>query len=243
MGPADFGYFSMSTQGADDGDRDYLRWHQLDHMPEQWQIAGVQWGQRWASTPPCRSARAAEEEAWAEVAHVVSYLMREPIEPTLDEFFSLAQRLRDQGRFPFMLPSRFQGALRLLEAHAAPRALVSPEVVPFRPNRGIYLILEEPADPEAWDAYQQAVHQEVLPEVLAVPGVAGAWVFATTPALRHREIFSPGRYRITVCYLDEEPSEVGERLAEPLRRSWTAATRPLLAAPFESVVKWDWDRF
>jgi hypothetical protein len=243
MSRADFGYFSMSSQGGEDGDRDYLRWHQLDHMPEQWQISGIQWGQRWASTPRCRSARAAEEGEWAELAHVVTYLMREPIEQTLDEFFSLAQHLRDQGRFPFMLASLFQGALRLLETHAAPRALVSPGVVPFRPNRGVYVILEEPADLDAWDAYQQAVHQEVLPEILAVPGVAGAWVFATTSPLRHREIYTPGRYRITVCYLDDEPADVGERLAEPLRRSWTAATRPLLAAPFESVTKWDWDRF
>ncbi len=243
MSRVDFGYFSMSRQGNDDGDRDYLRWHQLDHMPEQWRISGILWGQRWASTPRCRSVRAAEEGKWAALGHVVSYLMREPIEQTLDEFYSLAAHLRDEGRFPFMLPSLFQGALRLLETHAAPRALVSPEVVPFRPNRGVYVTVDEPADPEAWDAYQQGVHTETLPEILAVPGVAGAWVFATTPTVRPREIYTPGRHRVTIYYLDDEPADVGERLADPLRRSWTAATRPLLAAPFESMTKWDWDRF
>ena len=243
MSRADFGYFSMSRHGGGDSDREYLRWHQLDHMPEQWQIAGLLWGQRWASTPRCRAARAIEEGPWAELGHVVSYLMQEPIEPTLDDFFSLAQRLRDQGRFSFMLPSLFQGALRLVETHAAGRALISPEVVPFRPNRGVYITVEQPAEPDAWDAYQQAVHRETLPEILAEPGVAGAWVFTTTPALRAREIYTPGRYRVTVYYLDEEPAEVGERLAGPLRRSWTTATRPLLAAPLESMFRSDWDRF
>lgn len=75
---------------------------------------------------------------WATVAHVVNYLMRVPIEETLNDFFSLAQQLRDLGRFSLGLPSVFQGALRLLETHAAPWALVAPEVVPFRPNRGVY---------------------------------------------------------------------------------------------------------
>lgn len=239
-----FGYFSMSRPGAGDGlDRDYLRWHQLDHMPEQWQIPGIQWGQRWASTPRCRAARVAEEGEWSTLGHLVSYLMAEPIEQTLDDFFSLAGRLREQGRFPFMLPSLFQGALRLLETHAAPRALVSPEVVPFRPNRGVYVSIEEPADSGGWDAYQQDVHRETLPELLALEGVAGAWVFGTAATLRPREIYTAGRYRVTLFYLDEEPAEVAGRLGEALRRSWTSSTRPLLAAPLESMMHWDWDRF
>jgi hypothetical protein len=244
IGTADFGYFSMSRHGSGESDREYLEWHQLDHMPEQWQVRGIAWGQRWASTPRCRAARAASTDEWSQVSHVVNYLMREPIEGTLDEFFSLAQRLRDMGRFPFMLPSLFQGALRLFETHAAPRTQISPDVVPFRPNRGIYLILEEPAGPTGWDAYQQRLHAEFLPELVTVPGVAGAWVYGTAPGLQEREIYTPGRFRVTVCYLDDDPADVGERIAEPLQRVWEdASTRPLLAAPFESMVEWVWDRF
>jgi len=244
MSRAQFGYFSISRHGAGESDRDYLRWHQLDHMPEQWQIPGIAWGQRWASTPECRAARAAAEGDWAELGHVVNYLMREPIEQTLDDFFSLAQQLRDAGRFPFMLPSLFQGALRLLEMHAAPRALVTAAVVPFRPNRGVYVIVEEPADPDRWDSYQQSLHVGTLPQILAEPGVAGAWVFGTAAALGHRDIYTEGRYRVTICYLDDEPAEVAQRIAVPLRRAWQdGASRPLLAAPLESMLAWAWDRF
>ncbi len=244
MGTAEFGYFSMSRHGDGDSDRDYLEWHQLDHMPEQWQIRGVAWGQRWASTARCRAARAAEIGDWAEVSHVVNYLMREPVEHTLDEFFALAQTLRDADRFPFMLPSVFQGALRLSGTQVAARAAVSADVVPFRPNRGIYLIIEEPAVPALWDAYQRDLNAETLPELLSVPGVAGAWVYETETDLRQRDIYTPGQFRITVCYLDDAPAEVAARVAEPLRRAWqNESTRPLLAAPFESIVEWVWDRY
>ncbi|MGH9081023.1 MAG: hypothetical protein ACRDYE_13315 [Acidimicrobiales bacterium] len=76
-----------------------------------------------------------------------------------------------------------------------------------------------------------------------MPGIAGAWTFATTPAIR-RPAFTPGEYRITLCYLDDEPGRVGERLGPLMTR--VAADQPvqlLLAAPFESLVRWDWDRF
>jgi hypothetical protein len=57
-------------------------------------------------------------------------------------------------------------------------------------------------------------------------------------------MFTDGDYRMTVCYLDDEPATVGERLGPVLDRMWRSApVRPLLAAPFESVIPWDWDRF
>jgi hypothetical protein len=57
-------------------------------------------------------------------------------------------------------------------------------------------------------------------------------------------MFTAGEYRITVCYLDDEPAAVGDLLAPVLERLWAAApARPLLAAPFESLMRWDWTRF
>ena len=87
------------------------------------------------------------------------------------------------------------------------------------------------------------MHVELLPDLVSVPGVAGAWTFGTTPSIR-RPMFTDGDYRMTVCYLDDDPATVGERLAPVLDRWWaTAPVRPLLAAPFESMMIWDWDRF
>lgn len=238
------GFFSISEHAEGGDDRPYLGWHQLDHMPEQYQLPGLVAGQRWASTGACRASRAAEEEDWRAVAHVVCYLMGEPLDQTLDDFLGLGQKLTDMGRFSHRLPSRYTGALSLLETHAAPRALVVPEVVPFRPNRGVYLVVEEPTDRTAWDDYLQRAHTETLPELVGIPGVAGAWVFGTSPSISPRANFSPGRFRMTLYYLDDDPATVGGRLAEPLERSWKGApTKPLLAAPFESMMIWDWDRF
>ena len=238
------GFFSISRHSESGDDRPYLGWHQLDHMPEQYQLPGLVGGQRWASTSSCRAARAAEADEWAAVAHVVCYLMGEPLDQTLDDFLDLGQKLADMGRFSHRLPSVYTGALRLLETHSAPAALVVPEVVPFRPNRGVYYVAEEPTGEEGWDDYLQRAHSETLPELLSVPGVAGAWIFGTTPAIAPRRNIMPGRYRMSLFYLDDDPAAVAERLAEPLRRSWKdAPTRPLLAAPFESMMIWDWDRF
>ena len=237
------GFFSLSHCSPTGDDRPYLAWHQLDHMPEQYQLPGMLLGQRWASTPACRAARAAERDSWSAVDHVVCYLMGNPVDETIDEFLRLGRHLAELGRYSEALPSQYRGALRLLEAHAAPRALVSPEVVPFRPNRGIYLIVEEPTDPAAQDGYLQRVHAEVLPELVSVPGVAGAWTYGTSPAIR-RPMFTEGRYRMTVCYLDDDPATVAARLAPVMEQAWsTAPVRPVLAAPFESMMIWNWEHF
>jgi len=237
------GFFSLTRRSSSGDDRSYLRWHQLDHMPEQYRLPGMILGQRWASTPQCRSSRAAEVGDWSKVEHVVCYLIGDPVDRTLEEFFTLGRTLREMGRFSQRMPAQYAAALRLLECHVAPRALVHPEVVPFRPNCGVYVIVEEPTDTSLWDAYLRRSHAELLPEVVAVDGIAGIWVFGTTPSLERPEC-TPGDYRITLCYLDREPTEVGSRIAPILQKAWDGApSRPVLAAPFESMMKWDWDRF
>jgi hypothetical protein len=237
------GFFSLSHHDASGDDRSYLDWHQLDHMPEQYQLPGLVAGQRWASTRACREARVVEVGDWSLVEHVVLYLMGNPLDETIDEFLRLGRHLAELGRFPVSLPSHYRGALRLLEAQAAPRALVSAEVVPFRPHRGVQLIVEELEDDAPQDAFIQRMHVDILPELVTVEGVAGAWSYGTTPSIR-RPMFTDGRYRMTVCYLDDEPSVVGERLAPLLEQAWgEAPSRLVLAAPYESMMVWDWDRF
>jgi hypothetical protein len=243
MNKIKLGFFSLSHHSATGDDRPYLEWHQLDHMPEQYLLPGLLFGQRWATTPACQSVRAAEVDDWAKVGNVVCYLMGNPVDETLDEFLTLGRALAEMGRFSHSLPSQFLSALRLLEAQAAPRVLISDDVVPFRPNRGIYLIVEEVDGSQPQDDSLQRLHTEVLPELISVPGVAGALAFGTSPAMR-RPTFTRGAYRITACYLDADPATVGATLAPVLRRLWKSApVRPLLAAPFESMMKWDWDRF
>lgn len=237
------GFFSLSHHATSGNDRPYLEWHQLDHMPEQYQLPGLLLGQRWASTVACRGSRLVASSTWSLVEHVVCYLMGEPLEQTLDEFFALGRRLADLGRFPDSLPSQYIGGLSLLESHAAPRVLVSSEVVPFRPHRGIYLIVEDVAGRPDQNRLLQRMRAEIFPELISVPGVAGTWTFATSDAIR-RPRFTAGDYRMTVCYLDDEPAAVGERIGSVLEVLLADAPSPLvLAAPFESMMLWDWNRF
>lgn len=240
---AKIGFFSLSHRATSGDDRPYLAWHQLDHMPEQYQLPGMLLGQRWASTPECRAARAVEVDSWSLVEHVVCYLMGDPVDETLDGFLTLGRHLAELGRFGHTLPSQYRGGLRLLEAQAAPRVLVSAPVVPFRPHRGIYLIVEEPIGEPEQGAFLQRLHTDVLPTLVTVPGVAGAWTFATSPAIR-RSLFSEGSHRMTVCYLDDDPAAVGTRLAPVVGQLWgTAPARVLLAAPFASLTTTEWERF
>jgi hypothetical protein len=237
------GFFSLSHHATSGDDRDYLDWHQLDHMPEQYQLPGLQLGQRWAATRACRAARLAGEDGWDQVEHVVLYLMGNPLDETIDEFLALGRHLAELGRFSQSLPSHYRGALRLLEAQAAPRALISSEVVPWRPHRGVYFLVEALGEGTGQEHFLQRMHTELLPGLVAVDGVAGAWSFGTTPSIR-RPMFTDGRFRMTVCYLDDEPAVVGERLAEVVGRGWAEApSRLVLAAPYESMMRWEWDRF
>jgi hypothetical protein len=237
------GFFSISHHSPSGDDRPYLAWHQMDHMPEQYQLPGLLLGQRWASTPRCREVRAAAVEGWDGVGHVVCYLIGNPVEDTLDEFFTLGRHLAELGRFSVSLPPQYRGGLRLLETVASPRVLVSAEVVPYRPHRGVYVIIDEPDGSVPQDEALQRIHTRILPNLVEVPGVAGAWSYATSPQIR-RPMFSEGHLRIIVCYLDEDPATVGERLSPLVEQVWsTAPSRLLLAAPLESVVAPDLDRF
>jgi hypothetical protein len=51
---------------------------------------------------------------------------------------------------------------------------------------------------------------------------------------------SPGK-QITYCFLDEDPVACAAGLAERLRQRWASgAVKGLLAAPFYTVVPFDW---
>lgn len=235
------GFFSFTEITDPREHRAYNEWHQLDHMPEQLPLRGVAYGQRWVSTPECTAARLVADETLAPTHYVTLYLMTQPVEETLAEFLALGQRLHGLGRFHQHRRSHLSGPLQLLEAHSSPRVLVSAEAVPYRPNRGIYVIVEEPSGP--LDAHVRWLHQEWTPAVTALDGVAGIWSFATTPRL-NRAGWDPGNRRITVCYLDGEPLPVARDLAPLVESRWAdAPLRPLYAGPLETIIPWQWDWF
>lgn len=178
------GIFSLTAAappGVDDG---YLRWHLLDHMPEQYQLPGIVHGLRWIADGDYPRHRLAANGPLGEIANAVHYLVTDPVEETFDDFVTLGRALRDNGRFSVVRPSLQVAGLRLLQWRSSPRALVSPEVVPFRPHRGVVLIVEEPTDgrPDEWLQWLPAQH---YPALLATPGAAGAWTFGSSAGWSH----------------------------------------------------------
>ncbi len=229
---------SLSASSPSGDDAPYLEWHQLDHMPQQYEIPGLLYGQRWASTPECRAARAVQSERFEPTNHVVQYLFGEPVAQAIDDWFTLGAHLGQVGRFPHRLPAVMLGGFDVVDCHAAASALVTAEVVPYRPNRGMYLVIERPDDanaPAPWT-------DEHVEQLLAIDGVAGLWTFASG-TVRPDRLDTTG-YRIAVCYLDDDPVAVAGPVANVVNERWEhAGVTPEFAAPFVSVRAWEWDRF
>jgi hypothetical protein len=240
-----FGFFSFTEITDPAEHRAYNEWHQLDHLPEQFPLRGIVYGQRWVSTPACKAARAASDPSLDPIHYLTCYLMADPIVETLAEFFDLGRRLHELDRFHRHRRAHLTGPFRVGGAVAAPRVLVSAAAVPFRAHRGLYVVVAEPRDSSARADYERWLAAAHEPAVLAVPGVAGVWSFETPEELTSPR-WSAGLRRITVCWLDDDPVEVAARLAplEVVRRErFDSVSHVTFAGPFETITPWEWDWF
>ncbi len=231
MNKVELGFFSF-TEITDPGEHhSYNEWHMLDHMPEQYPLDGVAYGQRWVSTPACRAARLVSELLLDPVHYMTLYLMTEPVERTLREFMQLGRDLYKVGRFHLHRRSQLSGPFPLLGETVAARVLISAEAVPYRPNLGVYVEVEALPDGghSGSDDPDLEAHRGAL---CSQPGVVGAWSFADE------------RYRMTVSWLDVPPLEVAVRL-EPIveARRKASPTRTVFAGPLEAITPWQWDWF
>jgi len=234
MAKVRIGFFSFTEVTDPAEHRSYNEWHQLDHMPEQYPLAGVVYGQRWVSTPACRRARVFDSAELAPIHYMTLYLMGEPVDSTLEEFEALGVRLRADGRFHEHRRSRLSGPFAVTGMLAAPRVLVSPAAVPYRPNRGVYVVVRDGVDDT------DAAHAEAF---VAAESVAGVWTFATDERFEGL-VWHPGVRTITVCYLDADPLEAAFELGRLVRATVDPRRRPaLFAGPLETITPWRWDWF
>jgi hypothetical protein len=241
MNKVKVGFFSFTEITDPSEHRSYNEWHQLDHMPEQYPLPGMAFGQRWVSTPACRAARAVDGPLLEPVHYVTLYLMTEPVETTLEEFRALGGELRRVGRFHEHRRTVLSGPFDVATVDAAPRVLISAAAVPYRPNRGAYIVVEDlppPEGPTDDGATDPGANVDAL---LEETGVAGVWTFVSDE--EHRTAWRPGRHRVTVCFLDESPLSVSPSLGEVVRRWRPTADAVVHAGPYEAIQPWRWDWF
>ena len=219
-------FVSMANRHPEGLDADYLRWHTLDHRPEQHRLPHVRASLRLVSTPECRAARLAGDARLDAVDHVMTYFFSDPAGLVL--FNELSTALGGAGRKIALLPPVERGVYAVQRKLATPRVKVGADVLPWWPVRGVFLLLER----EMLDATP----------LLDVDGVVGAWSTSTVGVDAKLAGAQPGQH-LTYFFLDDDPVVVAGRLAPELeRRAGETGTRPLLAAPFHPVVPHMWDR-
>lgn len=234
------GIFSLTGPARPDDDGSYLRWHLLDHMPEQFQLAGIVQAQRWIADGAYRDARIAANGALADVGNVVNYLAGNPVQQTLDDFMELGRRLAEVGRFPEVRPSLQLRILALLKWYAAPQALVSAEILPWRPHRGVLLIVETPAIDVETAGWLQWLHAEHYPALLEAPGVAGAWMYGSTTTWDLPAACQGDAQYVTVVYLDDDPVATTHSLRRLIEERWeSGVVQPQFAGPLRTMTQWE----
>lgn len=195
--------FVSFTEVEPGAHRTYNEWHLFDHLPEQYALPGIVGGQRWVLTP-ASAATATASAPLDRVHYVTLYLLAEPLDVTLTDFVHHGIALAKADRFHAGRTSHLAGALRVESARAAPRVLVQPGAVPFRPGTGVHLRLEAVAGGPA--------PADLVDALLGVPGVAGAWTFSGAVP-----VDGPvAGLRLTCAWLDGDPRAVDAALAGAL---------------------------
>lgn len=246
------GFFSF-TEITDPAEHfAYNEWHQLDHMPEQFPIRGIAHGERWVSTPACTSARLADSGPVTPIHYVTCYYLTEPIPETIRDFVDWGAQLRALGRFHRHRRAHLGGPFLFVKGYAAPRVLVSPEAIPYRPKRGVIAQVTDLADPSAGEEVAQWLDRVHYPDLVGLPGVAGLWTFVSQgESAGTFANANPADRRVTLLYLDDDPLAVTGRLAALLDEGRGSGRIPdfagsvdeIFTGPLETITPWQWDWF
>lgn len=219
-------FLSMSTRAADGRDAEYLEWHSLDHRPEQHRIAGLRHSLRVVSTPACRAARLVSDARFDAVDHLMTYFFA--ADAAFEQFNVLSAALGGERR-PFRLQSVYANYFHLAGKLASRRAIAGADVIPWRPARGIVLIVEQGEQSPA--------------SLVDIEGVAGLWWYSGGKPPVANFADNSG-LQVTCCFTDEDPIDTAQRLRASLERRWSAGqAMPLLAAPLYTLVPFEWDRY
>ena len=145
--------------------------------------------------------------------------MLPPLDTSVKSFYALARELHEKNRFFPHRRAIAAGPIPVISTHAARRVSISAAAVPYRPNRGLYVVVGQTDAGSTLDS--------CIGDVLELPGVAGIWAFGpggTTPATRTSLAAPVGSERldeeIVVVYLDDDPLETARGIEYVLSPGW-----------------------
>jgi hypothetical protein len=204
------GFFSFTEITDPSAHEAYNEWHQLDHLPEQFTIEGITFGERWVRSPRCREVEVAKGPLLDPFHYMTLYLLRD--RDVIPPFFELAKRLAAEDRFFADRRALLSGPFDVVGSWAAPRVAVSAGAIPFRPAHGVYVVVGPAVDGEG---------------LAEVPGVAGAWQFAD------------GDRTVTVAFVDGDLWQVADTLGASVLSGGAAPewAGPLERV---DAFRWDW---
>ncbi len=224
---------------------EYNWWHSSDHIPENLAIQGIALGTRWAAPGRYKDARQVVHPAFAAHQYLVHYLMTEPLEETWREFIDLGARARALGRSFERRKVLYAGHFRFIKGYVSPRIEVSPEALPFRPSRGVLVVMADATDAEREPELAKWYDQVQIPDMLTVKGVMGAYWFRSrgTPHAGDGTVGDPVNRHVFLYYLDEDPlsvmAELKSQTAEWRRTGrmldTTRSMRTILAGPYMNI--------
>lgn len=258
--PGAYTFFSFTHLADSAGHRAYNEWHQLDHRPENLALPGVAWGDRWWRTDECAATGPTPATEFRGVDYVSMYWFRPPVTAAVEAWHDLGEVSFQWGRGPVIpgVQRRLTAFFKPVKGYAAERVRVSPQILPYRPNRGLHVQLTRVDEPHGQDTHERYEWEDRvrIPDLLTVPGVAGAWTFSFDQPQRHPTISGlnedfnhrAGSLRMRVLYIDEDPVAVAHDIAEHEVR-WLQTDRGLVEDPAEvlfssavrTIVPWqDW---
>ncbi len=260
--PMAFFSFVSLTDGGSEEHRAYNEWHQLDHRPENLALPGVAWGDRWKRGADLKQLGEAAA-THADTDYVAMYWFRDPIKESMRAWDRLGEDSFQWGRGPLIpgVERRMLAFFKPVKGYVSRSSLVGPEVIAYRPQRGLWLNVTSEAEPHsaathARHAYTDRVR---MPTLMEVDGVAGAWTFVFSHGQQHTSLpfggpdsgtdsrtEGPGSMRIELLYLDGDVAETSARITEV--EAGLAASAPdaegeraVLRGPLSTIVPWqDW---
>jgi hypothetical protein len=222
---------------------------QLYHLPELLALPGIAWGGRWAHDAECAAWSVCRADF--EIDYASMFWLRAPATDNARLFTSHFARAAQKGLGSAQWSrTALDEFLVPLKGYAKHDRLVSDAALPFRPVKGIYLVVSrfhrhQNVEAEATFHWYDQVR---IPDMLDCVGAVGVWTFAS------RTLFSPSGdhaepiLRINLFYLDGDPLEFAQDIANHEKgwrsggrlRDTTAIEEVLFAGPLRTIRPWRW---